>query len=205
MGTVLVRLVEHLRLRQRHGDHRDGLRHLSVFEEAHRLLRRSDQAGPAAHAVETFAGLLAEIRAYGEGLIVAEQIPSKLVPDVIKNTAVKIVHRLPAKDDRDAVGATMNITDAQSQFLVTLTPGEGAVFTDGMDYPTWSACPTTPTQRPRPRRSRPRPRWSHRAAPPAAPTAASHRARCGTCAPRNAPSQPTRSWCCGPNSPPPPT
>jgi uncharacterized protein len=134
MGTVLVRLVEHLRMRQRH-DPAAGLQHLSVFEEAHRLLRRSDQAGPAAHAVETFAGLLAEIRAYGEGLIVAEQIPSKLVPDVIKNTAVKIVHRLPAKDDRDAVGATMNITDAQSAFLVTLTPGEGAVFTDGMDYP----------------------------------------------------------------------
>ncbi|MCQ0014746.1 ATP-binding protein [Actinomadura madurae] len=134
MGTVLVRLVEHLRLRQRR-DASTGLRHLSVFEEAHRLLRRTEQAGAAAHAVETFASLLAEIRAYGEGLIVAEQIPSKLVPDVIKNTAVKIVHRLPAKDDRDAVGATMNITEAQSQFLVTLTPGEGAVFTDGMDFP----------------------------------------------------------------------
>ncbi|MFI0407803.1 ATP-binding protein [Actinomadura sp. 3N508] len=134
MGTVLVRLVEHLRMRQRAGG-TQGLRHLTVFEEAHRLLCRSEHAGPASHAVETFASLLAEIRAYGEGLIVAEQIPSKLVPDVIKNTAVKIVHRLPAKDDRDAVGATMNITDAQSQFLVTLTPGEGAVFTDGMDYP----------------------------------------------------------------------
>ncbi|TDC49291.1 ATP-binding protein [Actinomadura sp. KC345] len=134
MGTVLVRLVEHLRMRQRQGAS-PGLRHLSVFEEAHRLLRRSEEAGPASHAVETFASLLAEIRAYGEGLIVAEQIPSKLVPDVIKNTAVKIVHRLPAKDDRDAVGATMNITDDQSQFLVTLTPGEGAVFTDGMDFP----------------------------------------------------------------------
>ncbi|TDC08285.1 ATP-binding protein [Actinomadura bangladeshensis] len=132
MGTVLVRLVEHLRMRQGAAA---GLRHLSVFEEAHRLLRRSEQAGPASHAVETFASLLAEIRAYGEGLVVAEQIPSKLVPDVIKNTAVKIVHRLPARDDRDAVGATMNITEAQSQFLVTLTPGEGAVFTDGMDFP----------------------------------------------------------------------
>lgn len=134
MGTVLVRLVEHLRMRQRRGAP-PGLRHLSVFEEAHRLLRRSEEAGPASHAVETFASLLAEIRAYGEGLVVAEQIPSKLVPDVIKNTAVKIVHRLPAKDDRDAVGATMNITEDQSQFLVTLTPGEGAVFTDGMDFP----------------------------------------------------------------------
>ncbi len=136
MGTVLVRLVEYLRMRRRAtGGAATRLSHLSVFEEAHRLLRRSEEPGPAAHAVEMFAGLLAEIRAYGEGLIVAEQIPSKLVPDVIKNTAVKIVHRLPAKDDRDAVGATMNITDAQSQFLVTLRPGEGAVFSDGMDYP----------------------------------------------------------------------
>jgi hypothetical protein len=82
-----------------------------------------------------FAGLLAEIRAYGEGLIIAEQIPAKLIPDVIKNTAVKITHRLPAADDRDAVGATMNLTPEQSQYLVTLVPGEAAVFTDGMDYP----------------------------------------------------------------------
>jgi hypothetical protein len=79
--------------------------------------------------------MLAEVRAYGEGLIIAEQIPSKLTPDVIKNTAVKIVHRLPAKDDRDSVGATMNVTDEQSRYVVTLVPGEGAVFTDGMDRP----------------------------------------------------------------------
>ncbi len=109
--------------------------------------------------METFASLLAEIRAYGEGLIVAEQIPSKLVPDVIKNTAVKIVHRLPAQDDRDAVGATMNITEAQSQFLVTLTPGEGAVFTDGWTSRTWCAYRTARRWSGW-RRSRPRASWS---------------------------------------------
>jgi hypothetical protein len=88
-----------------------------------------------------FAGLLAEIRAYGEGLVIAEQIPSKLLPDAIKNTAIKIVHRLPAQDDRDAVGATMNLTEAQSNYLVTLPPGQAAVFTDGMDYPVLTAMP----------------------------------------------------------------
>ena len=88
-----------------------------------------------------FAGLLAEIRAYGEGLVIAEQIPAKLVPDVIKNTAVKIVHRLPAADDRDSVGATMNLTPDQSRYLVTLVPGEAAVFTDGMDYPVLARMP----------------------------------------------------------------
>jgi hypothetical protein len=144
MGTVLIRLAEHLRLRQRaEGPGAPRLRHLSVFEEAHRLLRqpRGQAGGAAAHAVEMFAGLLAEIRAYGEGLIIAEQIPAKLVPDVIKNTAVKIVHRLPAADDRQAVGATMNLTDDQSAYLVTLTPGEAAVFTDGMDYPVLTRMP----------------------------------------------------------------
>ena len=75
------------------------------------------------------------MRAYGEGLIIAEQIPSKLTPDVIKNTAVKIVHRLPAQDDRDSVGATMNLDQAQSRYVVTLEPGCGAVFADRMDRP----------------------------------------------------------------------
>ncbi|HXT89522.1 MAG TPA: ATP-binding protein [Trebonia sp.] len=140
MGTVLIRLAEHLRLTHRTGARSPGLAHLTVVEEAHRLLRRPEPNGPggagaAAHAVELFAGLLAEIRAYGEGLVIAEQIPARLVPDVIKNTAIKITHRLPAADDREAVGATMNATPPQSRYLVTLPPGQAAVFADGMDFP----------------------------------------------------------------------
>jgi DNA helicase HerA-like ATPase len=147
MGTVLIQLAEHLRMQARGSapGSAPGLRHVSVFEEAHRLLRRPDDhrggSGATAHAVEMFAGLLAEIRAYGEGLIIAEQIPAKIIPDAVKNTAVKIVHRLPAADDRDMVGATMNMTDAQSRYLVTLPPGQAAVFTDGMDYPVLAAMP----------------------------------------------------------------
>jgi DNA helicase HerA-like ATPase len=148
MGTVLIRLAEHLRLTHRAGapsgwDGGASLRHLTVVEEAHRLLRRQETAagagaggpGAAGYAVEMFAGLLAEIRAYGEGLVIAEQIPARLLPDVIKNTAVKITHRLPAADDRDAVGATMNATPEQSRYLVTLPTGQAAAFTDGMDFP----------------------------------------------------------------------
>jgi hypothetical protein len=143
IGTVLIRLASYLRMRQREeGPAPTRLRHLTVIEEAHLLLRNpAGRTGPAAHAVEMFAALLAEVRAYGEGLVIAEQIPAKLVPDVIKNTAVKITHRLPAADDRAVVGATMNLTDAQSQYLVTLTPGEAAVFTDGMDYPLLARMP----------------------------------------------------------------
>src|SRR5436190_24273689 len=60
---------------------------------------------------------------------------------LFKNTAVKITHRLPAADDREAVGATMNMTQAQNRFLVTLNPGEAAVFADGMDFPLLTRMP----------------------------------------------------------------
>jgi Helicase HerA, central domain len=146
MGAVLIRLTEHLRLRHRADGPAtaSGLRHLTVIEEAHRLLRQPPPgtgSGPAAQATEMFADLLAEVRAYGEGLVIAEQIPAKLIPDAVKNTAVKITHRLPAADDRDAVGATMNLGEEQSEYLVTLPPGEAAVHADGMDNPLLARMP----------------------------------------------------------------
>ena len=133
IGTLIIRIVEHLRLRSK-ASPAGGLRHVIVLEEAHRLLR-AGRDGASAHAVELFAGLLAEIRAYGEGVVIAEQIPAKLVPDAVKNTALKVLHRLPAADDRQLVGATMNLDDDQSRQVVSLPPGEAAVFTDGMDRP----------------------------------------------------------------------
>ncbi|HEY1617091.1 MAG TPA: ATP-binding protein, partial [Streptosporangiaceae bacterium] len=133
IGTLIIRIVEHLRMRAKAGPV-EGLRHVIVIEEAHRLLR-AGREGASAHAVELFAGLLAEIRAYGEGIIIAEQIPTKLMPDVVKNTALKVLHRLPAADDRQLVGAAMNLDDEQSRQVVSLRPGIAAVFADGMDRP----------------------------------------------------------------------
>ncbi|WP_433222367.1 helicase HerA-like domain-containing protein [Microtetraspora malaysiensis] len=139
MGTLIIRIVEHLRMRARQELSQEegggGLRHVIVIEEAHRLLRDRGAQRASTHAVELLAGMLAEIRAYGEGIIVAEQIPTKLVSDVVKNTALKVVHRLPAEDDRQLVGAAMNLSEDQSRQVVSLQPGYAAVFADGMDRP----------------------------------------------------------------------
>ncbi|MEV1003640.1 ATP-binding protein [Nonomuraea sp. NPDC050202] len=134
MGTLIIRIVEHLRMRARR-ERSAELRHVIVIEEAHRLLRDRGHGRASTHAVELLAGMLAEIRAYGEGIVVAEQIPTKLVSDVVKNTALKVVHRLPAEDDRQLVGAAMNLSDEQSRHVVSLQPGSAAVFADGMDRP----------------------------------------------------------------------
>jgi hypothetical protein len=75
-----------------------GLEHVTLIEEAHRLLTKTstdvgaETANTKGQSVEAFCNILAEIRAYGEGLIVADQIPSKLASDVLKNTNMKIMN-----------------------------------------------------------------------------------------------------------------
>jgi uncharacterized protein len=146
IGTLIIRLVEHLRLRSRSAGGTEGrptsqaaapaeeLRHVVVLEEAHLLLRAGRQ-GVSARAVELFASLLAELGGYGEGVVLTEQMPARLVQDVVKNTALNVLHRLPAADDRQLVGAAMNLDERQSRQVVSLAPGEAVVFTAGMDRP----------------------------------------------------------------------
>ena len=113
------------------------LEHVLVIEEAHRLLAKPQAAGEHSSngrqkAVEFFADILAEIRSYGQGIVVVDQIPSKLIPDVLKNTDVKIAHRLADKEDREVLGGTMNLTQEQIADVAKLRPGEGLIYFGGL-------------------------------------------------------------------------
>ena len=110
--------------------------HVTVVEEAHRLLARSEggksaeEAQAKEKAAEAFAATLAENRKYGEGVIIAEQLPTKLVADAVKNTNLKIVHRLTAEDDRRYVGETMGFDESQQKFATRLKVGEALTYSD---------------------------------------------------------------------------
>ncbi|MBV9229126.1 MAG: ATP-binding protein, partial [Chloroflexi bacterium] len=145
MGLFLTRLYEYRRLQasvdaSAKGLSSHGLKHLMVFEEAHRLLQNTstqvgvESSNPRAQAIEVFTNMLSEMRAYGQGVLVAEQIPSKLAPDVLKNTNLKLVHRLIAQDDRQSIGQTMNLNEEQQTHLTTLSPGMAAVYAEGADH-----------------------------------------------------------------------
>lgn len=117
------------------------LKHVTLIEEAHVLLenvprqQRDDSANTQGKAIEIFADMLAEIRSRGEGLIISEQLPSKLIPEAIKNTNLKIMHRLTAREDREVLGAAMNLNDRQSRFATTLAQGQAIVFREGQSEP----------------------------------------------------------------------
>jgi hypothetical protein len=141
IGLLLARLYGYRRLQAAEGKLPVGLQHVLVIEEAHRLLKNintqvdTESSNLRAQAIETFVNMLSEVRHYGQGVLVAEQIPSKLTPDVIKNTNLKIVHRLLAQDDRQLLGFTVNMSEAQIKRLATLQPGEAAVFSESDDHP----------------------------------------------------------------------
>src|SRR5262249_27250215 len=84
IGLLLILLVEH-----RKAGGAGPFKHLLVIEEAHRLLTnvartaKEEGADPRGKAVETFANLLTEIRLYGQGVLIVDQVPTKLAPDVI--------------------------------------------------------------------------------------------------------------------------
>jgi DNA helicase HerA-like ATPase len=141
IGMLLARLYGYRRMQSSEGKLPAGLQHVLVIEEAHRLLKNvstqvdTESSNLRAQAVETFANMLSEVRHYGQGVLVAEQIPTKLTPDVIKNTNLKIIHRLLAEDDRKLVGETMNMSDVQIRMLATLKPGQAVVFAKDDDRP----------------------------------------------------------------------
>lgn len=141
MGLLLTRVYEFRTLQAKSAAQLPPIQHITVIEEAHRLLKNvptevsTETANVKGKAVETFANMLSEIRAYGEGVLIAEQIPMKLAPDAIKNTNLKILHRIVAEDDRQVVGATMNLEEEQLRAVTTFECGQAAVYAERNDHP----------------------------------------------------------------------
>lgn len=132
MGILILKLQEY-RMAQAKGS--DAvLRHVTVLEEAHNLLKRtsteqsSESANLVGKSVEMLANAIAEMRTYGEGFIIADQAPGLLDASVIRNTNTKIIMRLPDEEDRKLVGKAANLNDDQIAELAKLPRGVAAVY-----------------------------------------------------------------------------
>ena len=140
LGLLIIYVNEYRQVKKEVGDIK-GLQHLLVIEEAHRLLKNTstesneDLGNPKGKAVEHFTNMLAEMRSYGQGVIVAEQIPSKLAPDVIKNSSNKIVHRIIAKDDQEIIANTIGIYPEDAIYLGNSKVGYALCHKEGMVQP----------------------------------------------------------------------
>ena len=132
MGMLVLKLQEY---RISEGSAMNStLRHITVLEEAHNILRRTSIEQPTessnimGKSVEMIANAIAEMRTYGEGFIIADQAPGLMDMSVIRNTNTKIIMRLPDRGDRELVGKAANLNDDQIDELAKLPCGVAAVY-----------------------------------------------------------------------------
>lgn len=121
---------------------KNKLLHLTLIEEAHNLLQNPEidiggSGNPQKVSAEMFTNILSEIRSYGQGLIIVDQAPTRLIPDAVKNTNYKIIHRLTAADDAAAVAAGMALSDEQAGMISRLKIGEAIICGDLDDAALW--------------------------------------------------------------------
>lgn len=132
MGLLIVKLQEY-RMASAKGSNK-VLRHVTVLEEAHNLLKRtsteqsSESSNLVGKSVEMLANAIAEMRTYGEGFIIVDQSPGLMDMSVIRNTNTKIILRLPDATDRELVGKAANLNDNQIIELAKLKTGVCAVY-----------------------------------------------------------------------------
>lgn len=139
MGILLIKLNE-FRLSENKGMNLP-LRHVTVLEEAHNLLRATsnvqsqESSNLAGKSVEMLSAAIAEMRTYGESFIIADQSPSLLDRSAISNTNTKIVMNLPNKSDREISAHSIGLTEEQSNELSKLKTGDAVVYQKGWEEP----------------------------------------------------------------------
>ena len=124
------------------------LQHVTVVEEAHNVVSNVQSVGASevaadtkAKAVTAFSNMLAEVRAYGEGILISDQSPEKLAPDAMRNTNLQIAHQLRDRRDREAIARAMIMDEQQLEYLGKLRTGQAAVFRTDSEKATFIQVP----------------------------------------------------------------
>lgn len=117
-----------------------GLKNVILLEEAHVLLDSNANSGqgeanPSSIAQGLIKRMLAEIRSYGVGLVIADQSPRKVGTDVVALTDMKVIFRLVEAADKQIIADSSNMSDAMIQRMSKLKPGEAFLFFNKLDEP----------------------------------------------------------------------
>ena len=131
MGILVLKLTEHRMAEV--GAVNSPLRHVTVLEEAHNLLKNTSNSGSPASAivsksVEMLCASIAEMRTYGEGFVLVDQSPGAVDIAAIKNTNTKIVMRLPEHNDCMAIGHSISLNEKQISELSRLRTGHAVIM-----------------------------------------------------------------------------
>lgn len=139
MGILILKLTEH-RMANANSNN-SVLKHLTILEEAHNILKNSKNMQSAAgstvvsKSVEMIVNSIAEMRTYGEGFIIVDQSPTSVDIAAIKNTNTKIIMRLPEEEDCKIAGHSVSLSEQQVDELAKLETGVAVIMQNNWSEP----------------------------------------------------------------------
>jgi DNA helicase HerA-like ATPase len=126
----------------------ERLKHITILEEAHRIIpsqtKQLDKDSPtsAEHEAATLvANMLAEIRAFGEGIIIVDQSPSKILSDALINCNTKIIHLIGYGEDKKTLAEALSLSKEQQNFLSSLKKGKAITIHPEINKPIYVSIP----------------------------------------------------------------
>lgn len=136
MMFLLSYVYEYCKIARKSGS---PLKHMLLVEEAHNLIGANksssdSRADPGEKTIELFVNMLAEMRALGQGILIADQLPTAIAPQAVKQTNVKVLMRVTAKDDREEIGNTMDLNEEQMHQVVNFKTGHAYLYHEGEDH-----------------------------------------------------------------------
>ncbi len=125
-ANVLMKLVYEARIARQ-----ARMEHLMVIEEA----RNMAPARRAEDPPSVGERMISELRKFGESMLFVAQFPTQVASEVVKNSGVRIIHRIAWAEDLRLIRDSLDLTEEQLKHISNLGVGEAVVSLTRLQKP----------------------------------------------------------------------
>jgi hypothetical protein len=123
---ILLKMVYEYRVSRR-----GKMEHLLVVEEARNVAPARREEDPPSVGER----MISELRKFGEAIVFVAQFPTQVASEVIKNSGVRIIHRVSWAEDLKLIGEALNLNREQLAHVSNLGVGEAVVSLTRLQSP----------------------------------------------------------------------
>jgi len=123
---ILLKIIYEYRVSKR-----GKMEHLLVVEEARNIAPARREEDPPSVGER----MISELRKFGEAIVFVAQFPTQVAAEVIKNSGVRIIHRVAWAEDLRLIGQALNLNKEQLAHVSSLGVGEAVVSLSRLQNP----------------------------------------------------------------------
>jgi hypothetical protein len=125
-ADIFLKMIYEYRIQRK-----SGLEHLTVVEEAKNIAPARRPEDPPSVGER----MISELRKFGEAMLFVAQFPTQVAPELVKNSGVRIVHRIGWPEDVMMVSDSLSMTREQREHITKLGVGEAVVSVTRIQKP----------------------------------------------------------------------